>query len=140
MKEKIKEMIINMKEKTKKIFVDVYITSKFLFIIGIISFILIAISSFDTNLDANGNLVTIRTLFSSLVGFLLEKTTRNMSCDDTFLILKNYFIGGLALATVIILGISMFFVTNNNNPSLILLKNLLFSSVGFLISSSKDCE
>ncbi|MGL4991681.1 MAG: hypothetical protein ACRC57_11070 [Sarcina sp.] len=47
---------------------------------------------------------------------------------------------GLALSTVIILGISMFFVTNNNNPSLILLKNLLFSSVGFLISSSKDCE
>ncbi|MGL4990123.1 MAG: hypothetical protein ACRC57_02995 [Sarcina sp.] len=93
MREKIKKSILNIKEKAKGLFTNVYITSKFLFAIGIISFIIIAISSFDTDLDANGNLVTIRTLFSSLVGFLLEKTTRNMSCDDTFLVLKNYFIG-----------------------------------------------
>lgn len=129
-----------LKNKISKMFLDVYITSKMLLIIGFLCFIIITISAFDSNLDATGNVVTIRTLFSSIIGFILENESRKILCEDTFVMIKNYTTGLLSIAIVLILGATIIFSIDVNNPSLILLKNVLFSCVGFLISTSKECE
>lgn len=117
-----------------------YVTSKFLILIGGIAFLMIGISVFVPNLDATGNLATIRTIFSSIIGFILEKTSRRVLCTETSIMLKNYCVGFLAVAVILIIGFSVLFSVDMNNSSLILLKNLLFSCVGFLISSTKECE
>lgn len=132
----IKELLINFKKNFSKI----YISSKFLFIIAFFSFLMISISIFIPNLTAMDNVVTIRTVFSSIIGWILESTSREMLCNDKSLLLRNYVIGLLALSILMLLGLSIYFSINVNNPSLILLKNTLFSAVGFLISSSKNCE
>lgn len=111
-----------------------------LLVIGFLCFVIIAVSAFDPNLDATGNVVTVRTLFSSIIGFVLESSSRKVLCDDTFVMLKNYTTGLLSIAIVLILGATIVFSVDVNNPSLILLKNILFSCVGFLISTSKECE
>lgn len=130
-------------EKFKSIvkisFKDVYITSKFLFMICIICFVIICCSIFIPGLNANENLATIRTLFSSVIGFILETSIRKIPCDDTFINLKNYFIGILAISIIILLPVSSK-VPISDTPSLILLKNIVFSCVGFLISGTKNCE
>ncbi len=101
---------------------------------------MIGISVFKSDLDANGNLATIRTAFSSIIGFVLEKTSRKMICTETSIMLKNYCVGILCISMILIIGLSVIFEINMNNPSLILFKNLLFSGIGFLISSTKECE
>ena len=127
-------------KRFKNLISESYVTSKFLILIGAIAFIMIGISVFDTDLDANGNLVTIRTLFSSIMGFILEKTSRKLLCTETSIMLKNYCIGILAVLILLIIGGSAILEINVNNPSLILFKNILFSCVGFLISATKECE
>lgn len=129
-----------LKDSIKSSFKGVYISSVFLFVISIICFIVIGYSIFIPGLDATGNLVTIRTLFSSVIGFILETSTRKFSCNDSFIKLKNYFIGSLAILIIVLIALATVFSINVNNPSLILLKNLAFSCVGFLISATKDCE
>ncbi|WP_297630370.1 hypothetical protein [uncultured Clostridium sp.] len=124
----------------KKLISESYITSRFLLLIGGIAFIMIGISVFKSDLDANGNLATIRTAFSSIIGFVLEKTSRKMICTETSIMLKNYCVGILCISMILIIGLSVIFEINMNNPSLILFKNLLFSGIGFLISSTKECE
>lgn len=137
---KFKDLIKNLLNKLGAFFSKLYISSKFLLIIGSLCFLIISGSVFVPELDASGNIVTIRTLFSAIVGFILENTSKKVLCTDHFLILKNYCVGSLAVATTIILAGSIFFSVDVNNPSLILLKNLMFSTVGFLISSSKECQ
>lgn len=117
-----------------------YITSKFLLFLATVCLIIIGTSIFIPNLDATGNLVTIRTLFSSIIGCILETTSRRLSCKDNIMLLKNYCIGILSICILSILILSVIFNINVNNPSLLLLKNILFSCVGFLISSTKECE
>lgn len=124
----------------KKLISESYITSRFLLLIGGVAFIMIGISVFKSDLDANGNLATIRTAFSSIIGFVLEKTSRKMICTETSIMLKNYCVGILCISMILIIGLSVIFEINMNNPSLILFKNLLFSGIGFLISSTKECE
>lgn len=136
MKDNLKDFIRQLKELISKS----YITSRFLLLIGGIAFIMIGISVFNSDLDANGNLATIRTAFSSIIGFVLEKTSRKMICTETSIMLKNYCVGILCISMILIIGLSVIFEINMNNPSLILFKNLLFSGIGFLISSTKECE
>ncbi|MGL4848454.1 MAG: hypothetical protein ACRC28_05935 [Clostridium sp.] len=138
--EKIRNLMTNIQRNISKVFSRVYTTAKFLAIVGALCFIMIAISVFDPNLDASGNLVTIRTVFSSIVGCLLEQTSRKVLCTDTTVMFKNYCIGILAVSITLLLGLTEVFGVDVNNPSIILLKNVLFSSIGFLISGTKDCE
>lgn len=136
----MKNIIDKIKNAVNVGFKGIYITSKFLFVIGIMCFIIISFSVFIPELDATGNVVTIRTLFSSIVGFVLESSTRKLFCDDTFTMLKNCFIGVIAIIIIIILAATVVLSIDVNNPSLLLLKNTLFSCVGFLISTTKECE
>ncbi|MGL5417720.1 MAG: hypothetical protein ACRDAU_18780 [Clostridium sp.] len=138
--EKIKFIVSKLKESIMNLFSKIYTTAKFLIIIGTICFVMIGISVFNPSLDANGNLVTIRTVFSSIVGCLLEQTSRKVSCTDTTLMFKNYCIGILGVSITLILGLTEIFGVDVNNPSIILLKNVLFSCIGFLISGTKECE
>ncbi|MGL5646411.1 MAG: hypothetical protein ACRDDY_01055 [Clostridium sp.] len=138
--EKLKEIGEKLRGNVVIVFSKVYTTAKFLAIVGILCFIMIAISIFDSNLDASGNLVTIRTVFSSIVGCLLEQTSRKALCTDTAVMFKNYCIGILAISITLLLGLTEVFEVDVNNPSIILLKNVLFSSIGFLISGTKECE
>ncbi|MGL5381192.1 hypothetical protein [Clostridium sp.] len=111
---------------------------KFLMVIGTITLGATCLSIFDTNLDATGNLVTIRTVFSSIVGYILEKSTRTCKVDKLLLKNKVLIVGSMSVIFTIVVLFSYLLDINVNNPSLILIKNLLYSSVGFLISSSNE--
>lgn len=121
-----------------KFFEDIGINCRFLIIISVICLIVISISIFDTSLDATGNLVTIRTIFSAIVGFILEKTTSLCEPDPKAVKSKTTIIGSFALIATVIVALSYFLDMNVNNPSLVLIKNLLFSAVGFLTSSATN--
>lgn len=111
---------------------------KFLMIIGAITLGATCVSIFDANLDATGNLVTIRTVFSSIAGYILEKSTRTCKVDKSLLKNKVLIVGSMSVIFTIVVLLSYLFDINVNNPSLILIKNLLYSTVGFLISSSNE--
>lgn len=109
---------------------------RFLMIILILSLPIICLSIFDNSLDATGNLVTLRTIFSSITGYILEKSTCDVNCENTFIKNKTVIVGIFAIISTLVVILAYFLDSNVNNPSLILIKNLLFSSVGFLISAS----
>ncbi|MGL5694947.1 MAG: hypothetical protein ACRCXA_12775 [Peptostreptococcaceae bacterium] len=99
---------------------------------------IICISSFIQTLDASGNLVTLRTIFSSIAGYILEKSTCTSSCDTNLTKNKIFIIGTFSLICIVVIIFASFLESNVNNPSLVLIKNLLFSSVGFLISATEN--
>lgn len=109
-------------------------------ILGIISFGVLCISIFhpEPELDATGNLVTIRTIFSSIAGYILEESTKTCSSNSRLLKNKILLVGTFAIIALIVITASYIIDIDVNNASLILIKNLLFSSIGFLISASKD--
>lgn len=128
----------NMFRGLKKFISSLSYSCRFLLIIGSIALFATCISIFDPNLDSTGNLVTIRTIFSSIVGFILEKSTRLCNPDKILLRNKVLIIGCLGVIFTIVVLLSYLLNVNVNNPSLILIKNLLFSCVGFLISCNNE--
>lgn len=133
-------LIKNFFKMLNKQWKPIYITYKILFVICIMSFLTIILSVYDTALDATGNLVIIRTVFSSIIGFLLESSTKSsMVCSDKSMGVRNLVVGIISIAITVVIIICYIIDTDPNNPSLILLKNILFSCIGFLISAGKDC-
>lgn len=117
-----------------------YVTYKVIFIICILCFIFISISVFDKNLDAANNLSIIRNTFSSIIGFLLEDSSKNkMICNSKIMFFRNLIAGIISISIIILVLIAYIYKVDVNNPSLILLKNILASCVGFLISACKSC-
>ncbi|ATD55124.1 hypothetical protein [Clostridium chauvoei] len=117
-----------------------YISFKMLSLLCFASMISIIVSVFNNDLDANGNLVIIRHTFSSIIGYFLENTTKKVFvCTDKVIILRNLIVGIIALIILFVVIFACIFDTNVNNPFLILLKNVLCSCIGFLISASENC-
>ncbi len=125
-------------DEIKKFFNELGIACKYLIILALISFLVVCISIFDTELDATGNLVTIRTAFSSIAGYILERSTKTCTSSPKLLKTKILVVGTFAVMAMIVTICAYVVDINVNNPSLILIKNLLFSSIGFLTSASKD--
>lgn len=105
------------------VFNELDLNCKFLSILGLLSFIAISGSIFNPYLDATDNLVTIRTGFSSVIGYFLQRSSSSR---------KTILLGILALLMMIVIVFSYFFKVSVDNPSLILLKNLFFSLIGYL--------
>lgn len=122
----------------KKLFLDLELNFKCLIILIFIAFPVICLSIFDPYLDATGNLVTIRTAFSTLIGYVLQKSTATITTDIKSFQTKIVFVGIIAAISLIVVSLSYLFEIDVNNPSLILIKNLLFSSIGFLTSASSN--
>lgn len=116
---------------------EINLVCRYLLVIGLISFLVVCISVFDLHLDANGNLVTIRAIFSSIAGYILEKSTKTCNSNPKLLKTKVLLVGNFAIMALLVIISAYFFKINVNNPSLILIKNLLFSSIGFLTSTNK---
>lgn len=130
------------KSNLKKVigaFLNTYSSTKFLLIIFGICLILISLSIF-TEINDNESLVTARTVFSAIIGFLIEISSKKIICNDKTTIIRNYVVGGVSLLIMVILVLSIIYNVSSINPSLQLLRNTLFSCVGFLISCSKSCE
>jgi hypothetical protein len=71
-----KEIEIIIRE-IKEFFNELGIVCKYLIILGLISFLFVCLSIFDSELDAaTGNLVTIGTIFSSIAGYILESSIK----------------------------------------------------------------
>ena len=118
----------------------IYVTYKVIFIICMLSFISIIVSVFDNNLEASGNLASIRSTFSSIIGLLLEDNTKSkIVCNDKNMFFRNLVVGIISIVIVMVVIICYIYNIDTNNSSLILLKNVLASCIGFLISASKDC-
>ena len=95
-------------------------------LLGIVLFFAISISIFNTNANSTDNLSTIRTSFSSIVGYFLQKASSKK---------KTILLGMLAIFIMLVILFSYIFDTPVNNPSLILFKNLFFSLMGYLTSA-----
>jgi hypothetical protein len=121
-------------------FNELELSCRFLTALALIGFFVISISILNAELDATGNLVTIRTAFSSIVGYILEKSTS--SCNPDYKALKNktLLVGSFAILSMLVIIFASIFNIPVGNPSLILLKNLFFSSIGFLTSSTGKCK
>lgn len=122
----------------QEVFINLETNCKFLIILIVITFPVICLSIFNPNLDATGNLVTIRTSFSTLVGYILQKSTCTINSESKIFQNKTILVGLIAIVSLVVVIFSYIFSIDVNNPSLILIKNLLFSSIGFLTSSTKD--
>lgn len=120
---------------------SMYISFKILLIVLLLCFFTIGSSIFNPFLDATGNLVTIRTIFSSIIGYVLESSTKQViACKKNAVVLRNIIVGFIAIGITIIIIFSYFYAVDVNNPSLLLFKNILFSCIGFLISASEKCS
>lgn len=107
-------------------FNELDLNCKFLSLLGIVLFFAISISIFNTNANSTDNLSTIRTSFSSIVGYFLQKASSKK---------KTILLGMLAIFIMLVILFSYIFDTPVNNPSLILFKNLFFSLMGYLTSA-----
>ncbi|ENY99878.1 hypothetical protein HMPREF1092_03015 [Clostridium thermobutyricum] len=126
-------------QKLYSAFLKTYSSTRFLIIIFGICLILISISVFF-DINQNEGLITIRTIFASIIGFLIEISSSKVICNDRTTIIRNYIVGSVSLLIVFILILDIIYYVSPINPSLMLLRNTLFSCVGFLISCSKYCE
>lgn len=156
---------------------SIEVDSKFLILTFFICLIPICIASFTSELNSHGNLITIRTMFSSVLGYIIENISaidkKNKPPKED--IIKqietniksdieadnNQEISSVPLKSpkqktlqqkdirILIMGHVLIFLTlciiigaitnvDQNNQSLILLKNTAFASIGFLISSTKN--
>ena len=119
---------------------SLYVTYQVIFIICTLCFISIIISVFDKNLNASNNLSIIRTTFSSIIGFLLEDSSKNkVVCNGKVMFFRNLMAGLISISIIIVILITYIYQVDIDNTSLIFLKNILSSFIGFLISACKDC-
>ncbi len=119
---------------------SIYITYKILFIIAMLSFGLIIFSVFNPDFKSVDNLVAIRTIFSSIIGFLLENCSQNKTnCNEKIMFFRNLVVGIISITITIVIMVAYIYTVDIDNESMILLKNILFSCIGFLISASKNC-
>ncbi|MGL5085226.1 MAG: hypothetical protein ACRC68_05840 [Clostridium sp.] len=117
-----------------------YISYKVLIIICMLTFASIIYSVFNTSVDESTNLIIIRTVFASIIGFLLENTTKNsVVCNDKIMFFRNAVVGLISITITIVVIISYIYNIDASSHSLVLLKDILFSCIGFLISASEAC-
>lgn len=117
-----------------------YISYKVLIIICMITFGAIVFSVFNVGVDDSPNLIIIRTVFASIIGFLLENTTKNaVICNDKVMFFRNTVVGVISITITIVVIVCYIYNIDASNHSLILLKDILFSCIGFLISASEAC-
>lgn len=148
----IKLRIKQMTDMGKYIKVD----SKFLVIVFFICLIPICISSFETQMSSQGNMITIRTMFSSILGYIIENISNNKNKKDEGkqedrqddrsepqeenkiqIELRVLIVGHILLFITISLIVGAIVNVEQSNQSLVLLKNTVFACIGFLISATK---
>ncbi|MEG0666980.1 MAG: hypothetical protein RR460_00040 [Clostridium sp.] len=119
----------------------IHLSTKFIFILCIMCLISLNVSIFVGNVDTVNNMMTIRSAFASIIGYILEDSSKKiLTCGDNFLLIRNFTVGIIAISILFTLILCICYDINNNTPSLVLLRSTLFSCIGFLISSSKDCN
>ena len=125
--------------KFKEYASDIYPSVKFLYVILFILISAIGYSAFDNNLVSNDNMVVLRAAFSSILGYMLEAGTSKIICEDKCVKLKCRIVGGMAIWCCMIVLIAHIMNLNTDNSSLIVIKNTLLATIGFLISTAKAC-
>ncbi|MGL5351852.1 MAG: hypothetical protein ACRDA5_00855 [Clostridium sp.] len=87
---------------------SLYISYKVLTIICMLTFGAIIFSVFDSGLAIDGtrdigNLVIIRTIFASIIGFLLENSTKkSIVCNDKVMYFRNTVVGIISIVITIV--------------------------------------
>lgn len=119
---------------------SIYISYKVLIIICMLTFSSIIYSVFNTSMEESTHLIIIRTIFASIIGFILENTTKNgVVCNDKVMFFRNAVVGLISITITVVVIISYIYNVDASNHSLVLLKDILFSCIGFLISASEAC-
>lgn len=121
-------------------FSGMFISVKFIYLLLSIFFILLTLTMLFGNTASDDNVIVLRTAFSSLMGYVLENSTRKYICTDKGNQYKIFIVGSIALGITFIVFLSYVLRIDYYNPTLILFKNILFSCIGFLISTAKDCD
>lgn len=154
----------HMMQMGKKIRVD----SKFLIVVFFICFVPICLTSLGIGNSSLGNVITIRTMFSSILGYIIENICTHEDKNNNEEIIKKaiesteiitetqedeimfknegkptleirvIIIGHVLLCIIVTLIIGMFFEIQQSNESLVLLKNTGFACIGFLISATRN--
>lgn len=128
--------ILKLVNSIKSYFNSLDLSCKFLTFLVVLLFFIVSISALYPNLDTSNNLLAIQTTFSTIAGYILEKSTSSCSPDPKALRNKTMIVGIFSVCSTLIVILAYIFNINTDNPSLVLIKNLLYSSIGFLTSSS----
>lgn len=113
------------------------LASKVIILLGLISFFFTAISIFYIDYLKNPSLLTIQSIMSSIFGYLFGDNVLNKDESNS----KNLYTiiaSIISFFSLIVLMISSLVNIDQESASIIEIRNLLFLSVGFLISKSKS--
>ena len=132
----IKKFVKKIYDEFKDFYDELDIICKYLIPLGILYFFVVCISVFNSGLDEKEHFVTIRLIFSSISGYILEKSTKTCTSNPKLLKNKILLVGSFSVISTIVIILACIVDVSVDNQSLLLIKNLLFSSIGFLTSAS----
>lgn len=113
------------------------LASKVIILLGLLSFFFTAISIFYIDSLKNPSLLTIQSIMSSIFGYLFGDNVLNKDKSNS----KNLYTiiaSIISFFSLIVLMISSLVNIDQESASIIEIRNLLFLSVGFLISKAKS--
>lgn len=132
----IKKFAKKIYDEFKDFYDELDIICKYLIPLGILYFFVVCISVFNSGLDEKEHFVTIRLIFSSISGYILEKSTKTCTSNPKLLKNKILLVGSFSVISTIVIILACILDVSVDNQSLLIIKNLLFSSIGFLTSAS----
>lgn len=132
---KIKEFIEN--SYPIKLIKKHCLASKIIILLGLLSFFFTIFSIFFADHFTNPSLISIRSVMSSIFGYLFGDNVFNNNDLDS----KNLYTivaSVIALSSLIAIMIGSMLPVDQGSASIVETRNLLFSSVGFLVSRAKS--
>lgn len=112
---------------------------KSLIIIGLLSLTETVFTVFWDAEQTSPNDIAVRSVMSSIFGFIFgSQLSENSNVKNRNIQTKTAFTVSLICLTTLILG--HWFYVNQNGAATVEIRNLLFSAVGFLLSSAKHSD
>lgn len=125
--------------KIKNFWHQTNIATKFLLLIGFLSLIQISLTVFFNYNDSSPAIITVRSIASNIFGFIFgDQSVDNSNIASKYT--QTFIAAMAALICMIIVIVSHWYNINQSNASLIEIRNILFASIGFLISRAKNSE
>lgn len=113
------------------------LASKVIMLLGLIAFFFTAVSVFYIDYFTNPSLISIRSMMSSIFGYLFGDnilSTNKLSSRNLYTVIASI-IAFFSLTTIMV---SSLINIDQGSAAIVEIRNLLFSSVGFLISKAKN--
>lgn len=128
-----------MMKKVSDYFKAINLATKVLILIGIFCLLETAISIFYFADQSSPNAVAIRSVMSSIFGFIFgAQLTENSNINNRYI--QTVTASSVAIICLLALTIAHFTGINQIGAASVEVRNLMFSAIGFLISRAKSLD